>query len=258
MPTRLLREGILTSEPVNSLSTESEVFYRRLQSVVDDFGRYTAHPALLRAALYPLQLDRVREASMERHLADCEKARLVRLYVHEGKRYLELLKFRQVVRAKESKWPEPPNDAEHQHSISDTDATLMRSETETESKTIPQAPEGRDGKRAAAEERAKLNAETFAAFWAVYPNKVCKVPAEKAWVKHGCAALAESIIQAVERAKRSRSWRKDDGQFIPHPATWLNHHRWKDEGVSEALPPDAPKPIGSMSAQIAAAREATQ
>jgi hypothetical protein len=23
-----------------------------------------------------------------------------------------------------------------------------------------------------------------------------------------------------------------DPQFIPHPATWLNQHRWADEGVS--------------------------
>jgi hypothetical protein len=39
MPSRLLREGILDSEAVNALSFAAEVFYRRLMSVVDDFGR---------------------------------------------------------------------------------------------------------------------------------------------------------------------------------------------------------------------------
>ncbi len=48
MPNRILREGILTSERVNLLSWEAEVFYRRLMSVVDDYGRFHAHPALLR------------------------------------------------------------------------------------------------------------------------------------------------------------------------------------------------------------------
>ena len=36
MPTRILRDGILTSERVNLLDWEAEVFYRRLLSVGDD------------------------------------------------------------------------------------------------------------------------------------------------------------------------------------------------------------------------------
>lgn len=110
MPNRILREGILSSERVNSLSWEAEVFYRRLMSVVDDFGRFTAHPSLLRAALYPLKLDTVRDANMERLLADVEQASLVRVYEVAGKRYLEMTDFRQQVRAKESKYPHPVSD----------------------------------------------------------------------------------------------------------------------------------------------------
>ena len=71
MPTRILREGIVTSEAVNRLSHESELFYRRLMSVLDDYGRYFAHPSILRAACYPLQLDRVSEADVQRMLSEC-------------------------------------------------------------------------------------------------------------------------------------------------------------------------------------------
>jgi len=28
-------------------------------------------------------------------------------------------------------------------------------------------------------------------------------------------------------------WRKDSGQFIPHPATWLNAKGWEDSTVIE-------------------------
>lgn len=108
MPNRILREGILSSERVNSLDWNAEVFYRRLMSVVDDYGRFSANLSLLRASLYPLKLDTVREANLERLLAAVEQARLVRLYEVAGKRYLELLDFRQQVRAK-SKYPEPPD-----------------------------------------------------------------------------------------------------------------------------------------------------
>ena len=110
MPTRLIREGILTSDAVNSLSAKDEVFYRRLLSIVDDYGRYDARIAIVRAQLYPLQLDQIRESDVVRGLAACEKASLVRCYKVEGKPYLQVEKFGQQVRAKTSKWPDPITD----------------------------------------------------------------------------------------------------------------------------------------------------
>jgi hypothetical protein len=107
VPGRILREGILTSEPVNSLSAHAELFYRRLMSVVDDFGRYFANPQILRSACYPVQVDRVREADISRWLTECETAGLILLYEVDGKKYLIYLKTDEP-RAKFSKFPEPP------------------------------------------------------------------------------------------------------------------------------------------------------
>jgi len=107
MPNRYVREGIITSEAVCSLSWPAEVFYRRLINKVDDFGRYTAHHALLRAALYPLQLEKVREADMPRHLAECERAGLLSVYCVESKQYLALHKWEKG-RATVSQYPAPP------------------------------------------------------------------------------------------------------------------------------------------------------
>lgn len=118
MPNRIIREGIITSEAVNSLSWEAEIFYRRLLSVVDDFGRFDARPSVLRSALYPLKLDSMREDSVQRCLKSCEAARLVVLYSVEGKEYLEVTNFRQQVRSKKSKYPAP--DA-HMHSTCTSD-----------------------------------------------------------------------------------------------------------------------------------------
>ncbi len=108
MPNRIIREGILTSERINTLDWSEEVFFRRLLSVVDDYGRCEAHIALLRASLYPLKLDQVREANVERLLASCEKARLVRLYTVGSKSYLQVADFRQQTRSA-SKYPPPPD-----------------------------------------------------------------------------------------------------------------------------------------------------
>ena len=108
MPNRILREGILTSERVEALNWAEEVFYRRLMSVVDDFGRYYARPSLLRAACYPLLLTKVSDSDIEKWLSACENAALVSLYpALDGKRYLQLLDFKQQVRATVSKFPQP-------------------------------------------------------------------------------------------------------------------------------------------------------
>lgn len=106
MPNRILREGILSSERIARLTWPEEVFYRRLMSVVDDFGRYYATPMLLRAACYPMQLNKVSDPDIEKWLTKCVEAALVRVYpAQDGKRYIELLDFKQQVRAKASKFP---------------------------------------------------------------------------------------------------------------------------------------------------------
>lgn len=86
-----------------------EVFYRRLMSVVDDFGRYFADPGLLRAACYPRHLSKVSDSDIGKWISSCETAALVSLYCVDGERYLQLLDFRQQVRAKVSRFPDPPS-----------------------------------------------------------------------------------------------------------------------------------------------------
>ena len=113
VPNRILREGIITSERVARLSWPAEVFYRRLMSVVDDFGRFFGRPTLIRAACYPLQIGKVRDADITKWLTDAQRAGLVRLYEVSTTPYLELVDFRQQVRAKKSKFPDPVNGAEH-------------------------------------------------------------------------------------------------------------------------------------------------
>lgn len=69
----------------------------------------------------------------------------------------------------------------------------------------------------------------FNSFWEAYPKKVAKQAAEKAWKKlNPDKELTEAIISALSVQKNSPQWTKDNGQYIPHPATWLNGRRWED------------------------------
>jgi len=107
VPDRIVRVGILTSDSVNLLSWPAEVLYRRLHSVVDDYGRYDGRSAMLRAHLYPLKIDKVSEADVGKWLTECVTAGLVSLYRVAGRPYVEVLKFGARVRAETSKWPSP-------------------------------------------------------------------------------------------------------------------------------------------------------
>jgi hypothetical protein len=80
------------------------------------------------------------------------------------------------------------------------------------------------------EKEPSLQERRFEGFWKAYPKKKGKLAALKAWknVKLDTDLFAK-IMEAVNTAKGSRQWQRENGQFIPYPATWLNQGRWDDE-----------------------------
>jgi len=79
--------------------------------------------------------------------------------------------------------------------------------------------------------------DLFAKFWKLYPNKKGKAAAEKAWKKIKVTDdLFNLITQGLAKQSTSQAWTKDAGQFIPHPATWLNGKRWEDEVPTNVHP----------------------
>lgn len=72
----------------------------------------------------------------------------------------------------------------------------------------------------------------FNQFWAAYPKKTGKGAAEKSFDKiKPSKDLADQMVEAINQQAGSEAWRKDAGQYIPNPATWLNQKRWEDEPI---------------------------
>lgn len=69
----------------------------------------------------------------------------------------------------------------------------------------------------------------FDAFWRAYPRKTGKGDARNKFAKALTKTTFETIMTALERVKGSAQWQRDGGQYIPHPATWLNQERWDDD-----------------------------
>lgn len=221
MPDRIIRAAIITSDRVNAVSWGAEVFYRRLMSVADDYGRYDGRPAILRAQLYALKLDRVSESDVGKWIRECEEAALVRVYTVDTRLYLEIMRFGQRARS-ESKWPDPPSiagncpplPAECGHS-----PPYSYAKSYAKSKSVsPPAPPSETGGGSVEE------------VYAAYPRKVGKEDALKAIAK---AAKKVPLVMLLAKtqiyAEATALWPPGDLRFIPHPATWFNRGSYDDD-----------------------------
>jgi hypothetical protein len=70
--------------------------------------------------------------------------------------------------------------------------------------------------------------KSFLSFWDMYPLRKNKGHAYKAFIKIKASEYPD-VKAGLIAAKESQDWIKDNGKYIPHPATWLNARGWEDE-----------------------------
>jgi uncharacterized protein YdaU (DUF1376 family) len=71
-----------------------------------------------------------------------------------------------------------------------------------------------------------ISIDQFETFWKIYPKKVSKENAKKAWIK---IKPNDDLIVKITKAVKDQKLSEREQQFIPHAATWLNNKRWEDE-----------------------------
>jgi len=77
--------------------------------------------------------------------------------------------------------------------------------------------------------------DPFSRFWSAYPKKKAKDAAMKAFAKRKPSeALLANMLLAIEAQKRTDDWKRENGRYIPHPATWLNGGCWEDHADEKA------------------------
>lgn len=70
--------------------------------------------------------------------------------------------------------------------------------------------------------------QAFEAFWSVFPRKVKKPDALKAFKAALKKVPFETIVDAVLAQKEAKNLKRPK-DFIPYPATWLRGEQWGDE-----------------------------
>ena len=245
MPSRILREGINSSSRINSLTPGAELFFRRLMSVVDDYGRFHGSPATLRAACWPTCPERVCEQDVSSWMAEClrpdKKGRkLIELYIVDGSPYLQIVDFGQKVRSK-SKFPQPEGNPSTDCPQNDGASRISDFVLRNAEKTIVQQTplDGFDvmpfDSPEVANPKSKFDpAQSFEKWWEIYWRKEARLPALGAFRKHCKSERRFNEIMAATNSQRPAMLARAL-EHRPLGASWLNAERWTD-AVDESPP----------------------
>ena len=156
MPNRIIKESICTSDTIDQLSPEEEIFFYRLIVNCDDYGRMDARPQILRAKCFPLRLDQVDDCKVIDWLYKLEEVGLVQIYEVDNRKYIQIVTWNdhQQIRAKKSKYPAPDDSLKSsdircnqmQSNVPVIQSNPIQSESEYESESNP-IPEDDDWKK---------------------------------------------------------------------------------------------------------------
>lgn len=105
MPSRIIREGITTSEPLAFVSFEAETLFYRLLVTADDFGLFDGRPVIVRARCMPLR--DVTAGQVKEWLRELSEHSLILAYEVGGTPFLLIPKFKQRTRNAAPKYPLP-------------------------------------------------------------------------------------------------------------------------------------------------------
>ena len=226
MPNRMIKDSIHISEKVNAMTDFQFRLWVNLITYVDDFGRGDARPAVIKGACFPLR-ERLTNKDIEKALAGLAGIGCIGLYNVDGRPYLYFPNWEkhQTIRNQKSKHPAPSDDNlltienncnQLNANVSVIQSNPIQSESETETNAR----------------------DAFDVFWQAYPKKVNKRDAEKAF--RSVTVSVDILVAAIEKQKNTKDWQKENGQFIPYPATWLRRGGWENDAAPVTVSKPAP------------------
>ena len=224
---RSIHPDACDSEKLGAITADAERLYWRLQTHCDDEGRCEDNPRLIWARCIPL-VDGWTAKKVDAALDELHAAGLLVRYRVAGDGYVEVAqwaRFQHPQKPKPSVLPSP----------ADADTMPVRDEYATGPVAASSGGEGRGEGDGEERERHTLALAipdpepTFDDFWNVYPKKVCKVDAQRAWDKATTRGKTRPTTIVDGLKAQLPKFRNSEPEFIPHAATWLNGGRWNDE-----------------------------
>lgn len=155
MPNRIIKESIRTSKTINNLTDFQFRVWTYLITYVDDYGRGSADPEILKGFVFPRRKG-LTESNIAKALADLAAVGSIVLYEVDGESYLYFPNWseHQRIQTKKSKFP-PPEEVKNESSGIHGDSPWVTvghrgSPSESESKSKSESNPNIESKRAKA------------------------------------------------------------------------------------------------------------
>jgi len=255
---RTVKPEFWDDELMGSLSRDARLLFIGTWNFADDEARLRWSPAYLKSKVFPYD-DDLGPKEVGVLMGELEQSGRVSAYVVDGetiKQTFALIvnfpRHQRINRAQDSSLPAPPPDEPPpgdrvtpftEHSVNAHGATNDPPVRDQPPVTVGSTPEGNgkegngkegNGKEGNGKEgktappAAPAEPDTFPDFWSVYPRKVDKRIAEKAYraaLKRG-ASPDQIHAAAVAYAEGQRT---NELRFIKHPSSWLNAGAYENE-----------------------------
>ena len=247
MPNRIIKESIRTSKSVNTLPDFLFRVWVYLITYVDDYGRGSADPQLLKCLVFPRNR-RLSEEKMSEAMRTLAGMGMIRLYEVDGEPYFCFPTWdeHQRIRAKKSNFPEP--DSGGQQMTAD-DGTCPRNPIQSNPNQNPNQNQnpiqvcdaraeepaeeaGADGANADSPEdgAGPPGDDRWEEFWAAYPRKI------GGSIDAACAEYLAAVAAGVEPElliRKARELAEDTPparmRYIPAAEKWLRNKGWLQE-----------------------------
>lgn len=233
MRARNIKPDFFLDEDLATLPFEARILFAGLWCCADREGRLEDRPLRIRAAVFPydnLDVDALLNAL-------CKSGQLVRYQVN-GQKCIQIKGFKKHQNPhhteKDSILPEFNGEVTVNEPSSDGDAPPRNGSNPPDSGfliddpryLITDPPISAPSRRP----RAQSPGDGFEEFYSAYPRKKARAAAFKAWAKLSPdEELRGKILSALKWQVDTPDWKRDNGDYIPYPATYLNNRRWEDE-----------------------------
>lgn len=224
---RTIKPELPQSESMGRVSRESRLCFILLFTLADDAGRLRGNSRMLSSLLYPYDDDA--KSHIDGWLSELNTEGCIVRYEIGGDHFIQIMKWAQHQKIDKPSASKIPEFVEGSRGFANVREDAF---TPAEKKA---ADQGRDQGKDQGEV-----AKDFAQFWSSYPKKVGKPAAARAFRSAKASGHLVNILEDIGLRKSGDDWQKENGKYIPNPATYLNQRRWEDEVPSSGQPKSKP------------------
>lgn len=234
---RNIKPGFFLNDALGGLPALTRLLFAGLWTICDRAGRVEDRPKKIKAEVLPYD-----DCNADEMLESLMNSGFILRYEANGIKVIQVISWakHQNPHIKEAVSTLP---AYIEHGVSTVQEQCKEQPTPERAGLIPDSgfliPDSlKDGSKLQSTQSS--HPDGFDSFWLIYPKKVGKPAAIKAFKAAKLNGHLSDVLSDIESKKVTEAWKKDSGQFIPNPATYLNQRRWEDVPTEVAM--DLPKP----------------